>query len=239
MQIPLITSPNQLELKGCHSSDISGSNPSAVRAHWGSEPLDLHMCTYKHASKKAFHRKKYGSDLNGLHSASHQGMRALSTPASSSSPAGAEVWAQEGARVASVMTVPCSDQAKKLLEEASSHGPTKLKAALSLRKHRTSAGKTPVRPESMDSPGQVSSSCREAGWEGDPTPLPCSTCTSYISLDTHTSLCPGQKIKNKHFPPPPCTSSKKMKALALIFGCQWPLTCLLARMYTFSFSIFT
>lgn len=86
--------------------------------------------------KKAFHGKKDGSGLNGLHSAFHQGGRAFSTPASGSSPVGAEVWAQEKAQVASAITMPKGWK----VEDASSHGPGKLKIALSLRKHRTSAG---------------------------------------------------------------------------------------------------
>lgn len=59
-----------------------------------------------YVQKKAFHVKKDGSGLNGLHSAFHQGKRALSTPASGSSPERAKVWAQEGAQVASVITMP-------------------------------------------------------------------------------------------------------------------------------------
>lgn len=147
--------------------------PTGALSHW--------ICTCVHITthpKKALPGNKDSSGLNGLHSAPHEGIRAPSTPASGSSPAGAEVWAQEGAQVASVITMLHSDNAKRLVEEASFHGPTKLKVALNLRKHRTSAGQTPLRPESMNNPGQVSSSCREAVWEGDTTPLPCSTCTS-------------------------------------------------------------
>lgn len=45
--------------------------------------------------------------------------------------------------------------------------------------------------------------------------------------------------KEEHWSPPAPHTGQKAEAWALILGCQWPLTCLLARMYTFSFSIFT
>lgn len=84
--------------------------------------------------KKAFNEKKDGSGLSGLILHPITAGRALSNPASGSSPAGAEVWAQDGAQLASVITMPYSDKTKRLVEEASFHGPAKLKVALSLRK---------------------------------------------------------------------------------------------------------